>query len=176
QQIHLDHAGRLWLGSSRSGLIRVDNPAADRPVFTTYTTAQGLSGNATGVIVEDLRGRIYVGTGQGLDQLDPETGHVKHFTTADGLASGAISAAFRDHNGALWFGTQQGMSRFMPASDELTMAPPILINGLSVAGAVQHVSALGEKELSLRDFSADQNQLQIDFVGLGFAPGDVLRY
>ena len=177
QQIHLDRAGRLWLGSSRSGLIRVDDPAAERPVFTIYTTAQGLSSNGIGVITEDLQGHIYVGTGRGLDQLDPETGRVKHFTTADGLAAGAMSAAFRDRSGELWFGTQKGLSRFVPASEGLVMtAPPILINGLRVSGSPQHVSALGEKEMSLADFPADQNQMQIDFVGLGFAPGDVLRY
>src|SRR6266536_2119580 len=64
-QIYLDHAGRLWLGSSRSGLIRVDNPGAERPMFTNYTMAQGLSSNGTEAIVEDLQGRIYVGTGRG---------------------------------------------------------------------------------------------------------------
>src|SRR2546422_427501 len=67
QTEYLDHAGRLWLGSLRGGLVRIDDPAAARPVFVNYTTAQGLSSNATGVITEDLRGRIYVGTGRGLD-------------------------------------------------------------------------------------------------------------
>jgi len=117
-----------------------------------------------------------VGTGRGLDQLDPETGHVKHFTTADGLVSGAMSAAFRDRSGALWFGTQKGLSRFEPAAEESSMAPLVLINGLRVAGAAQSVSAIGEKELWLPDFPANQNQIQIDFGGLSFAPGDVLHY
>ena len=176
QAIHPDHAGRLWLGSLRSGLIRVDNPAAERPVFTSYTTAQGLSSNSTEVITEDLQGRIYVATGRGLDQLDPETGRIKHFTTADGLTAGAMNAAFRDRGGTLWFATQRGLSRFLPASDRSVTAPPILINGLRVSGSAQHVSALGEKEILLPDFPADQNQVQIDFVGLSFAPGDLLRY
>ena len=176
QTEYLDHAGRLWLGSLRGGLVRIDDPAAARPVFVNYTTAQGLSSNATGVITEDLRGRIYVGTGRGLDQLDPETGHVKHFTTADGLAGGAMSVAFRDRDGALWFGTQKGMSRFVPPSDELSAPPPILINALRVSGAAQSVSALGDSQISLPDLPPNQNQIQIDFVGLSFAPGDVLRY
>ncbi|OLD68344.1 MAG: hypothetical protein AUI33_09720 [Ignavibacteria bacterium 13_1_40CM_2_61_4] len=68
------------------------------------------------------------------------------------------------------------MSRFMPSSDGSGTSPPILINGLRVAGSTQHVSALGEKEMSLPDFPADRNQVQIDFAGLSFAPGDVLRY
>jgi ligand-binding sensor domain-containing protein/signal transduction histidine kinase len=176
QSVYPDHAGRLWLGSLRGGLVRIDDPTAERPAFTTYTTAQGLSGNGTGVITEDMRGRIYVGTGRGLDQLDPDTGHIKHFTTADGLAGGAMSAAFRDRSGALWFGTQKGMSRFEPSSDTSSVPPPILINSLRVVGSSQHVSALGQADVSLPDFSAGQNQMQIDFVGLSFAVGDVLRY
>ncbi len=116
QSVYSDHAGRLWLGSLRSGLIWVNDPTAERPVFINYTTAQGLSSNSTEAITEDLQGRIYVGTGRGLDQLDPETGRIKHFTTADGLPGGAMNAAFRDRNGTLWFGTQKGLSRFVQAS------------------------------------------------------------
>src|SRR5262249_15058787 len=110
QSAFIDHQGRLWLGSLRGGLVRVDEPTAEQPKFVTYTTANGLSSNATGAITEDLRGHIYLATGRGLDQLDPDTGHFKHFTTADGLAGGAISAAYRDTSGGLWFGTQKGMS------------------------------------------------------------------
>ncbi len=36
--LYTDHAGRLWLALSRSGLLRVDDPAAARPAFTSYTT------------------------------------------------------------------------------------------------------------------------------------------
>ena len=179
--IYVDHAGRLWLASAQSGLIRVDDPGERRPKFVSYTTAQGLSSNSTEVadqlIVEDLQGRIYIGTGRGLDRLDPATGHFKHFTTADGLAPGSFIASFRDRYGALWFGTSGGLSRFTPAPDEPAHAPPpILISDLYVDGSRQSISALDETEILLPDLAVDQNQLQIDFVGLSFAPGDTLRY
>jgi ligand-binding sensor domain-containing protein/signal transduction histidine kinase len=176
QNIYTDRRGRLWLASARSGLIRVDDPAAERPAFKSYTTAEGLSSNSAEVITEDLGGYIYVGTGRGLDRLDPETNRVKHFTTADGLASGKIIAAFRDRQGALWFGTSKGLSRFAPGTDTPAQPPPVLITNLHVAGVRQTVSSLGETEVALPDLAADQNQLQIEFVGLSFAPGEVLRY
>jgi ligand-binding sensor domain-containing protein/signal transduction histidine kinase len=175
-QIYLDRSGRLWLASSRSGLIRVDNVESDRPTFVSYTSQQGLSSDITSVITEDLNGHIYVGTGRGLDELDPATGRIKHFTTADGLVSGSMLSAFCDKSGALWFGTQKGLSRFVPATDESAAAPPIMITGLSVSGSVRRISALGETEISLPQLAATQNQVQIDFVGLSFAPGEVLRY
>lgn len=174
--IYADHAGRLWLGFSRGGLVRVGEPTAERPAFTRFTTAEGLSSNSVEVLTEDLAGNIYAGTGRGLDRLDPATGRFRHYTTADGLASGSFLAAFRDSNGVLWFGTHNGLSRFEPDTHDRAARLPILISGIRVAGSHQTLSALGESDIRLPDVAADQNQLQIDFVGLSFASGEVLRY
>jgi signal transduction histidine kinase/ligand-binding sensor domain-containing protein len=176
KNIYADRVGRLWLTSVRGGLIRVDDPTAERPIFSSFTTAQGLSSNVTDAITEDLYGRIYVTTGRGLDQLNPETGRIKHFTTADGLAPGNVIAAFRDSTGALWFGTHRGLSRFVPAPVETAPPPPILIAGLRVAGEPWSVSARGETGIALADLEHSRNQLQIDFVALAFTSGEVLRY
>jgi signal transduction histidine kinase len=51
-----------------------------------------------------------------------------------------------------------------------------LLTGLRIAGAPQNVSALGETEVRIADLPASANQLQIDFVGLGFGSGESLRY
>jgi ligand-binding sensor domain-containing protein len=147
--IYLDHAGRLWFASARSGLVRIDDPGAERPSFVSYTTAQGLSSNSTEVITEDRYGQLYVGGGRGLDRLDPATGSVKHFTTADGLAPGLFRAAFRDHNGVLWFGMTRGLSRYVPTPDVPAAPPSVLISGLRVGGSARLVSALGEREMTL---------------------------
>jgi signal transduction histidine kinase len=55
-------------------------------------------------------------------------------------------------------------------------AVKILITGLKVNGSSQYVSVLGEQNLVLPDLSANQNEVQISFVGLSFAPGELLRY
>ncbi len=175
-QIHAALDGRLWLGSSRGGLIRIDEPAASRPSFTSYTTAQGLSGNKIEVITEDLLGRIYAATGRGIDQLDPRTGRIRHFTTDDGLASGWMLTAYRDRTGALWFGTHTGLSRFVPPPPEESAPPSILITGMTVAGERHQVSALGEASISLPDLPPGGNQLQIEFASLKFGIGERLRY
>ena len=51
-----------------------------------------------------------------------------------------------------------------------------MLTGVQVAGTPQNVSALGERELHLSDLAASASQLQIHFVGLGFAPGESLSY
>src|SRR5262249_6591993 len=161
RSIYLDRAGRLWLASTRGGLIRIDNPAEERPAFRGYTTTEGLSANSTEVIAEDLYGRIYVSTGRGLDQLTPETGRIKQFTTAAGLAPGSTLAAFRDRTGALWVATHRGLSRLAPARATPAPPPAILITGLRVAGEQRNVSVIGETLITIADLAHDRNQLQI---------------
>ncbi len=174
--LYLDHSGRLWIATGEGGVARVDDPRADPPRFTTYTTADGLSSNHTTCVTEDSSGRIYIGTSLGVERLDPVTGHIKHYTTADGLAKNAVNVSFRDRTGALWFGTLDGLSRFIPEPDRPELPPAILIGGLLVAGAQQAISELGETSVSVPELEATQNQLQINFFGLCFGPGETPRY
>jgi ligand-binding sensor domain-containing protein len=176
RNILTDSAGRLWLASYRGGLSRIDDPAADRPKLITYTTADGLSSNEISGVSEDEWGRIYVGTGRGIDRLDMPTGRIKHYTTADGLPLGAMHGTLRDQKGALWFSFQMGIARLVPEPDPAPVPPPVLITGLRIAGEAQTVSALGETGIAPIELRPDANQLQIDFVALGFSPGEGLRY
>jgi ligand-binding sensor domain-containing protein/signal transduction histidine kinase len=174
--LYSDQTGRLWVATSRGGVSRIDDPSSDRPIFVNYSTEQGLSSNVATAITDDLHDRIYVGTGRGVDQITVATGRIKHFTTADGLATGEILSAVRDRTGRLWFAARQGLSHFLPEREHPSEPPPVLINGLLVSGARQRVSAVGEEGISLPDLSPGENQLQIDFVGLSFVPGESLRY
>jgi signal transduction histidine kinase len=77
----------------------------------------------------------------------------------------------------LWFGTHKGLSRFAPAADPpVATPPPISIMAVLIAGERQPISVRGELAVSLPDLASDRNELQIDFVGLSFASGEVLRY
>ena len=172
--IFTDHAGRLWIGTSR-GLTRIDDPPADHPRLTAITAAQGLSSNAIYSITEDLFGRLYVGTGRGLDRLNPD-GLIEHFTTADGLALGQLVAALRDRQGTLWFGTTQGLSRWLPEPPQRNSPPPILIRGVRVRGIPQPISELGESAVPPFSLATNQNQLQFDFVSINFRPAEKRRY
>jgi ligand-binding sensor domain-containing protein/two-component sensor histidine kinase len=174
--LYLDHTGRLWAATGQGGAVRLDDPQADHPRFVSYTTADGLSSNGVSCIVEDKLGRMYFGTARGLDQFDLQTKRVKHYTKEEGLAGNAITVAFRDRQGALWFGTDLGLSRLIPGPDPPQQQPPILISGLRIAGNSQPISALGETEVSGLVLNPAQNQLSIDFVGLGFAAGEGLKY
>ncbi|MEW6367675.1 MAG: two-component regulator propeller domain-containing protein [Acidobacteriota bacterium] len=174
--LFLDSQGRMWVASHRGGVARIDEPGAQHPSFTRYTTREGLSSNDVRCITEDRYGRIYVGTGRGVDRLDPRTGRIRHYTTADGLASSEQQVAYRDRNGVLWFGTMAGLSRLDPAPDPPCTPPPILIQGIRISGEALPISELGESEVAALELGPTQNRIQLDFIGLGFAAGEVLRY
>jgi len=174
--IDIDRMGHVWLGTTTRGVIRVEEQQAEYPRFRAYTMKEGLSSNSAVVLTHDLLGRLYVGTGRGLDRLDPATGSVKHFTTVDGLASGQFRAALRDHDGVLWFGSTGGLSRLVPAADPPAIPPNVLLTHLSVAGSNRPVSALGEREITLADLQPGQDSLALQFVGLEFGAGEVVQY
>lgn len=176
QELELDGSGDLWFASSKSGLVRVERPTAARPRFVSYGTNEGLSSNNTAVVLDDGAGHLYVGGGRGLDRFDPATGNIRHLGPGDGLVSGSFASAFRDRQGVLWFGTTSGLIRLAPRPERPTILPVVLIGGLRVAGVARQVSALGEVGVDLPDLQPTENNLEIDFVGLAFGSGDVLRY
>ena len=170
--LFVDRAGRLWVASADGGLGRTDSPAAARPRFSTYTTAQGLSSISVRRVAEDRLGRIYAGTARTLDRLDPAGGFVKHYSAADGLAPGVVSAALLDRQGALWFGNTMGLSRLTPSDDAVAAAPAVYITGLNVDGEARAVADPGVRSLPPLRLEPDQRSLQIEYVGLG----EALRY
>lgn len=171
----LAEGDRLWVGAG-GGLARIDDTTAERLPVETYNTANGLASNSILCLVADREGRIYAGTGKGVDRLEPNTGHFRHFSTANGLAHGAFKSAFCDRSGSLWFATTQGLSRLVPTPDPPPARPRILITDLRIGGVPYPVSQVGDGHLSQLELKPSGNQLQVDFVAIDYEPGDILRY
>jgi ligand-binding sensor domain-containing protein/signal transduction histidine kinase len=172
--LYVDEAGRLWIASANGGLGRIDAPVAEHPAVRVYDASHGLSSDSVISITSDQWGRIYVGTGRGLDRLDPATDRIKHYTIADGLANDAPLYSVRDRRGWLWFGTTKGLSRLIPEPDRPRPPPSIRITGLNAAGKPYPISQLGESRLDGVEFPA--GDVRIEFSGVNFEAGAVLRY
>ena len=172
----LDHAGRLWVATQNQGLLRFDQPAGPDPQFRQYGYSDGLSSLNVQSLAEDRNGSIYLGTGGGVDRLDPDLAHIRHYTSADGIAPGEVIAAYRDRTGAIWFGTNHGLTRLVPQNGPASDPPPVWITGLSIGGRQAEVSEAGESSIRRIEVQPGQERLQFDFVGLSYSPGNVLRY
>lgn len=166
--LYVDERNRLWIGSASGGVARVDDPSAPQLTFVRYTRADGLSSNNIRTLVGDAQGNIYAGTVRGVSRISPDTGTIKHLTTTDGLAADFVTTSFRDRTGAIWFGTTDGVSKLIPEAERGNeSAPQIWISGLSVAGNHYAVSVFGQKQIGPFEVGAGQNNLQIEFLGVG---------
>lgn len=175
RQIFQDHNRQLWFAAEIGGLGRIEDADADRPRFAAYTTAQGLASNNVRCLTEDRFGRLYVGTVGGIDRLDLATNGIKHYTKADGLSYTELGTAFCDRDGGLWFGMWRGLSRLMPQPEQ-PLPTPVFISGLRLTGDAFPIADNGEAQVILPELQANNNQLEIEFLGLDFSPGEALRY
>ncbi len=164
RELHLDDLGRLWIATKRAGILRVDDPSAERPAFQRYQISQGLSSNATSCLTSDRHGNIYVCTGRGIDRLQPSTGQIRTYTSADGLLGGSYRHAYRDRQGALWFGTTEGVSRFQPPTSFVSPSPRVVIQGLRVAQRTVPVPAFGIRQVNRFRIEPHEQRLQVDYV------------
>jgi signal transduction histidine kinase/ligand-binding sensor domain-containing protein len=175
----IDHSGRVWVSTWRSGVFRCDNPEDPNPVFHRYTVEEGLSSDVTYSLVEDRAGFVYVGTTIGVDRIDPQapigSRRIRHFTTADGLPTGDQGVAFRDSRGHLWFGGLHGLAEFDPAKD--TPKPPsqIYVTRVRVRGEDIPLPWEGSHALSL-NLGPNRNQMEIEYAGVGLRASNSLRY
>ncbi|MGB4988351.1 MAG: ATP-binding protein, partial [Pyrinomonadaceae bacterium] len=127
-------------------------------------------------LAQDNVGRIYIGTGLGINRIDPETQRIKIYTHADGLPGNQISHCYSDNVGVLWASSNNSLIRLAPRLEEPDQPPPIFIDAISVNGIERGISALGETELVGIELAPDERQIKIQFFGLSFSTGNVLRY
>jgi signal transduction histidine kinase len=172
----VDSIGRLWMASARSGLLRVDRPTDDRPVVRRYTTADGLSSNLIGAVLEDRQRRIYAGTARAIDRLDPDSGRITSYPTSEGLPTGEIHAGHRDRQGALWFGCHNGLYRLIPPPDRAPAPPSLLITSLIVNGQPQPIAAVGEARPRAVEIPPGPSAMHVEYGAPGFGAADRIDY
>lgn len=79
-----------------------------------WTTAEGLCDNTVQCLLVDQRGRIWIGTSNGLACHDGK--HLANFRLGTDFGSNFIDLLLDDGRGAIWAGTNNGLFRFNPDS------------------------------------------------------------
>lgn len=104
-----DSRGRLWFGSSGSGVF-LYSPEDDS--FTNIVTAGDMgNGYVTGLAEDPITGNIYIATNNGLTQYDPETETMRIFNSANGFPLSGINenSLFITSDGELFASDMNGL-------------------------------------------------------------------
>src|SRR5262249_32261458 len=129
--LHVDAAGRLWVGT-HAGLSRL---LPDGRSFETITTRNGLASDVVYGVLGDGRGRLWLSTNNGLSCFDPRTGQCTTYGVSDGLQASEFNfgAYHQSPTGELFFGGIYGFNAFVPDRlRRLAQAPPLVLTAVSV--------------------------------------------
>lgn len=115
----------LWVAALGRGLYRLtydpDSLPACRMAFHARDPKDphSLPGDKVGALLLDQRGRLWVGSDQGLSVLEPPETQFRHTVfpvkARDAPPTGTdqqVNAIHEDRNGALWLGTPSGLIRY----------------------------------------------------------------
>ncbi len=107
-----DLNGNYWLGTEGAGLFKFDRISKKFANFKyePYVTS-GLSGNYISCLLVDKTGLLWIGTENGLNNLNPTSERIKRYEIhlKDETPGIPANALFIDSQSILWIGTQQGL-------------------------------------------------------------------
>ena len=103
------------MGTYTQGLQRLDVRTGEIVPYKNDPKIRGsLSNNRVNALCLDHRGTLWVGTQNGLNRFDRNTGEFTTFGERDGMPNNAIEGILEDSAGNLWLSTGNGLSRFDP--------------------------------------------------------------
>ncbi len=110
----------LWIGTKGGGLNKFISSTTTFVRFRhSANNAQSLCNDNITALAAGRDGRLWIGTPNGLDVFDEQSGrfhHIKH----DSLSDTPITSLLADHDGFVWIGTANGLNRFDPKSGKFT--------------------------------------------------------
>ncbi|MCP4219226.1 MAG: hypothetical protein GY765_31620, partial [bacterium] len=104
--LHFSRTGILRAGTA-NGLYRYRDGK-----FVSSPLAKEISADYITCIYEDVeKKQLWIGTTEGLNRVNEESGKVKIYTAAQGLTGNIVLDIYRDRDDNLWLGTEGGLCR-----------------------------------------------------------------
>ena len=175
-----DRNGDLWVGTQGRGLNRwrASDRRDGKVVFEHITERHGLPSMTIYGAALDTEGSIWLGTGNGLSRLDPETLAIENYDSSHGLQDPEfnLSAAFRSSDGRLYFGGGRGFNSFQPTEIRGNdFAPPVVLTGFRKLNSPVPLPTLrssnGPIELGYKDYV-----IEFEIAGLHFSAPEKNEY
>ncbi|HNG92789.1 MAG TPA: two-component regulator propeller domain-containing protein [Acidobacteriota bacterium] len=127
-----DSHGTVWVGTYQ-GLYALADSTSDQPkaVFTAYRHRPDDPGSLSSDMIEALAEgpdrHIWIGTGSGLNRLDPSTGQMTRYlhdpNNPASINHEFIDCLYRASTGLIWVGTRAGLCWIDPTTGKLSRVP-----------------------------------------------------
>lgn len=135
-----DKLGHIWIGTEGEGLFEF-NKAGSK--WTRYTTEDGLPDMFVLGVQEDLRGVIWIATGNGLVMYNRSLKQFIRFGISDGLAANIFNsdAILELDDGRILFGSVNGLDLLDPDKIRLNQnIPRVVLTSFSILNKEVEVS------------------------------------
>lgn len=116
-----DEEGNIWVGTNLGGLHRISPSKISKKefVFESYTVENSdgslLSNDILSLFV-DQKGKLWIGTANGLNTFNYKFGDWGNFTSnpdnGTSLPSNIVQTIFQDKEGTIWIGTDYGLAKY----------------------------------------------------------------
>ncbi|MEL6670617.1 MAG: two-component regulator propeller domain-containing protein [Bacteroidota bacterium] len=119
-----DEALILWVASRGGGLLKLsyDPKRKGLHLLQWYhrdaPPAYRLSTNFVNTFHQDKKGRLWIGSENGVDIFDEGQGKIKHFGQEDGLAVPFVNSIFQENQSDYWVGTFKGLVKISEPTSE----------------------------------------------------------
>jgi ligand-binding sensor domain-containing protein/signal transduction histidine kinase len=197
RSLYLDSDGTLWIGTAGGGLS-----CWTQGRMTTFTAHEGLPDNTISEILEDDRGRLWLGSNRGIICLNKQelkdlaAGKISAiypqvFGRAEGMlseecAGGFSPAGLKTASGQLWFPTLKGAVMIDPRVNLAKLPPPaVLLEKISVDGVPSPVFPGGDAN-GARDsarpgpgvlsLGPGKHRIEFQYTALGFDAPERMRF
>ncbi|MEM1320388.1 MAG: two-component regulator propeller domain-containing protein [Bacteroidota bacterium] len=123
----------VWIATASEGLLQI----REEKIVRQYRVADGLCSNHCRCLFAD-ENRLYVGTDNGLNILDLNSGAMQRINQMNGLPSREVNAV-RAAGRRVWLGTPKGLVAFDREERRKNTHPPkIWLSGLKINGVDTH--------------------------------------
>ncbi len=118
--VYQDSSDNIWIATNNG--LNLYNGQDDS--FTVYNNTNSslpyaLTSVFPTVIMEDSKGKLWIGSYYGLNKLDPSTGIIQHFLYSEsqnGLSDNSVFAILEDKENRIWVGTAMGLNLYNPSA------------------------------------------------------------
>lgn len=120
--LEIDSENHLWVGTYLDGVYEFDESLNLLNHLTMGEEANDLSDNLVYDITSDMKGRLWIGTNNGLNVYDKVNGFNRKYFKEDGnfngLASNTVRSIIESKDGTIWIGmVGGGVSKYIEETD-----------------------------------------------------------